>query len=153
MTLFQDHRMSPVPSQPTIEHMLDLVQQLIDVIGEENRLLARGIPASMTTLTATKTRLAVQLDRCMAGGDARSWAAEADPEQRLLLFDRISRAEQAVSENVTRLGAAIEATRRRVRAVMAALRGQMAEDSLCYGGNGRVPVTIHPGALSRGRLA
>lgn len=138
-------------AESQFDHLLELIGDLIEVIEEENHLLASGIPASMTATTAAKTRLAEEIDTLIAEAADRLVADQADPERRLVLVGRISAAERAVAENVTRLSAAIQATRRRVGAVMAAIREQVATETHCYAGDGRLPVGYGRIATSRGR--
>lgn len=153
MTIPHAHRDAPTRPDPTLDHIFCLVADLIDVIEDENRLLARGIPASMTDTAQSKTRLALELDRVLADAVTCRKIAAADLEQRAVLVERIGHVESAISENVTRLAAAIQATRRRIGAVLGAIREQVAAESHVYTGCGRLPSHVPHGSMSRGRLA
>lgn len=121
-----------------IEDLLELIDSLIDVVAEENIALAMGLPASQSRFTQNKLVLADRFEQ---------WVVEA-PMRRVLLcapdkamqqkvLDRIEALRLATDENMIRLRAAIEASQRRIDAIMAAAREQIAGNSP-YNANGRV---------------
>jgi hypothetical protein len=134
------------------ERMLELLRDLIEVLETENALLAGNLPASVTRTTAAKTELAVELGRIVEDPECRRRAAALPGDQRRMLLHQIERAQSASTENLTRLAAAIEATRRRVAAVMAAIREQVATRAPCYGGNGQIAGRVPLGVVNAGRL-
>lgn len=110
-----------------VEHILGVVEALIQVIGQENRQLADGLPASLSQALAEKSRLAVSLETLVADLRARTISLEAAaPLLQRRLADRSTLLSSAMAENTTRLRAAIDATRRRVDAVMQAIRDDAA---------------------------
>jgi hypothetical protein len=121
-----------------IEDLVELIDSLIDVINEENIVLAMGLPASQSRLTQRKMVLADQFE---------SWVAEVSMRRVLLsspdralqekVLRRIECLRRSMDENMIRLRAAIEASQRRIDAIMAAIREQIADNSP-YGANGRV---------------
>jgi len=120
---------SPGPDAD-VEEILGLLDALLAVIGEENRQLAGGLPASLSQAVSEKSRLAVSLEGIMAAIRAQTITiADAAPLLQLRLTDRSNLLSLAMAENTTRLRSAIEATRRRVDAVMSAIR----EDASCAG--------------------
>lgn len=117
--------------------VIDLIDRLLETVVEENRHLARGIPASLSTSTARKNELAGQFEQWVARvTDNQISLAAADPAIRARLVARTDALRAGMDENVTRLRAAIDASRRRIDAVMQAIRAEMAAE-VPYGANGR----------------
>lgn len=139
------------PALPTggsrIEDLVELIDQLIDVVTEENIALAMGLPASQSRHTSRKLELSKSFE---------SWVKQVSMKNVLLttpdrglqtkVLASIERLRVVMDENVTSLRAAIEASQRRIDAVMAAIREQISDKSP-YGGNGR----INAPAASAGR--
>lgn len=121
-----------------IEDLAELIERLIDVVTEENIALAMGLPASQSRHTAQKLELSELFE---------AWVREADRKNKLLgtpnrtlqgkILARLEALRLVMDENVTRLRAAIEASQRRIDAVMSAIREQVADHSP-YGANGRI---------------
>jgi hypothetical protein len=121
-----------------IEDLVELIDSLVDVINEENVVLAMGLPASQSRLTQQKMVLAEQFEK---------WVAEVSMRQVLLctpdralqekVLQRIECLRRSMDENMIRLRAAIEASQRRIDAIMGAIREQIADNSP-YRANGRV---------------
>jgi hypothetical protein len=121
-----------------IEDLVELIDTLVDVINEENVVLAMGLPASQSRLTQRKMVLAEQFEK---------WVAEVSMRRVLLctpdralqekVLRRIECLRCSMDENMIRLRAAIEASQRRIDAIMAAIREQIADNSP-YGSNGRI---------------
>ena len=110
-------------SDTDVAEILGLVEALIRVIDEENRQLATGLPASLSSAVADKGKLAVNLEAQVAAIRSQTISiADAAPLLRQQLAARSSVLSDAMVENTTRLRAAIEATRRRIEAVMRAVR-------------------------------
>jgi hypothetical protein len=121
-----------------IEDLSDLIDALIDVVVEENIALAMGLPASQSRLTQQKLVLADQFERWVADAPMRRIllaAPDRAMQQKVLL--RIESLRQATDENMIRLRAAIEASQRRIDAIMAAAREQITGNSP-YNASGRV---------------
>lgn len=121
-----------------IEDLAELIERLIDVVTEENIALAMGLPASQSRHTAQKLELSELFE---------SWVQRADRKNTLLgtpnrplqgkILARLEQLRLVMDENVMRLRAAIEASQRRIDAVMAAIREQVSDNSP-YGANGRI---------------
>jgi hypothetical protein len=121
-----------------IEDLVELIDALIDVVVEENVALAMGLPASQSRLTARKLVLAEQFEK---------WVVEVSMRRLLLhtqdralqakVLQRIESLRCSMDENMVRLRAAIEASQRRIDAVMAAIREQISDNSP-YNARGRV---------------
>jgi hypothetical protein len=114
-----------------------LIDELVEVLSDENKTLSRGFPASLVDTTARKNEL---------GGAFEQWVA-AVREQRINLGaandglrDKMIARSQilhvAVDENISRLRAAIDASHRRLDAVLRAVREDMTSTAN-YGSNGR----------------
>ncbi|MDC7786779.1 flagellar protein FlgN [Rhodoplanes sp. TEM] len=115
-----------------------LIDELIAVVEEENRNLARGMPASLSNSTARKTALAEDVERWAMHVHRHDLGnAAADREMRDHLFEQVRRLNTVMDENVSRLRQAIAASQRRVDAIMQAVRQDMASRGT-YGENGQV---------------
>jgi hypothetical protein len=121
-----------------IEDLVELIDKLIDVVVEENIALAMGLPASQSRHTARKLVLADQFEK---------WVVEVSMRRILLhspdrvlqarVLQRIEALRISMDENMIRLRAAIEASQRRIDAVMAAIRAQISDNSP-YNAKGRI---------------
>jgi hypothetical protein len=136
------HPTAVVPTQDVadpaaeIESVIALVEALIDVISEENRILASGLPASLSTVSGRKQTLADSFEQHVRRIRSRELdiAAAREP-RRARLVDRTAVLRRAMDENLDRLQTAIAASRHRVEAIMAAIREQIAPPA-GYGSNG-----------------
>jgi hypothetical protein len=139
---------SQIPDGQRVENLVELIDALIDVVTEENIALAMGLPASQSRHTERKLQLADQFEQ---------WVKEVSMKHLLLhgcskplqlkVMDRIEKLRVSMDENMTRLRAAIEASQRRIDAVMSAIREQIADKSP-YAANGRISGL--PASSSRG---
>lgn len=120
-----------------VRSVIALIDSLIAVVAEENVELARGLPASRLRQVEEKTRLADLFERQVAecaGG--RISLHVQDRALREELMARILQLRGVMDENVVRLRAAIEASNRRIEAVMQAIRDQITSVSP-YAASGR----------------
>jgi len=142
------------PSNDGLTGVIGAVEELIAVIEAENQLLARGMPASLSRSTERKSSLAAILAAALAGAEARSAVLSLSADAKARLAERIAVAQRATTENETRLKAAMLASRRRIAAVMAAVRDQARRaDPPGYGANGRrAAAYTAAGLVSRGRV-
>ena len=116
--------------------MIQLIDELIAVIDDENAELARGLPASRLKQVDDKARLADVFERWVAECTSGSNVIHVQNRQlRDRLLDRILHLRGSMDENLVRLRAAIEASNRRIEAVMQAIREQLANSSP-YGARG-----------------
>lgn len=130
---------APASSADTsIARVTTLVEELIALVEEENRSLARGMPASLSRSSGRKTALAEDVERwAMHVERHRLGGAVADRAVRERLIARIRVLNAVMDENVTRLRQAIAASQRRVDAIMRAIREDVASRAT-YGQNGQV---------------
>lgn len=120
-----------------MKSLIDLIDELILVVGEENLELAKGLPASRLKQVDEKNRLAELFEQCVAECAAKTVSLHVqDRVLREQLMERILSLRVAMDENLMRLRAAIEASNRRIEAVMQAIREQIASVSP-YGAGGR----------------
>lgn len=134
------------PSHPTVaghgrdrlEELVELIDALIAVVGEENAALAKGHPASQSRHTEMKVKLGEQFEQWVVDVQMRK-VLLCSPNRALQerVLQRIACLCTAMDENMIRLRAAIEASQRRIDAVMDAIRGQIA-DSSPYNAKGRL---------------
>jgi flagellar biosynthesis/type III secretory pathway chaperone len=108
-----------------IDAMLALLDELHLIIGEENRILAAGLPASLAQTVSRKTSLADQLDGWLAA--MRRGELEADgthPDELARLVVRLHSLRTLMGENTLAIKRSMEASRRRIDAIMRALRSE-----------------------------
>lgn len=136
------HLPDPRPARQLAEALLETVTELSEIIAEENRVLASGFPAGLVATTERKTELAAEYAELWEdlGPEGASQLAQ-DPEFGRTLMAAVVSLRQATQENVTRLEAAMAASRRRVEAVLDALR-QEARGSGTYGAKGDIPLEL-----------
>jgi hypothetical protein len=135
-----------------VSRMIGLIEELIAVIGDENRLLATGVPASLSSSVALKATLAMRLESWAADVHTKPLMLEmATPQMRESLVERTQMLSGAMEENINRIKSAIDATGSRVNAIMSAIREQ-AETDASYRANGTVGLA-RPAAAANGRLA
>jgi hypothetical protein len=121
-----------------IEQLIALIDELICVVDQENCALAQGIPASRSKQIARKTELAASLEKWVKEVSERKLSVQTGDENlRLKFVERMARLKDAMDENIVRLRAAIEASRRRIEVVMRAIREQVA-DAQPYTSSGRI---------------
>jgi hypothetical protein len=119
------------------EHLVAVLDELISIIVEENAMLARGLPASISILTKRKCELADELEQWVRDVatktlDIRSCRGTI----RTTYMERVRTLRAVMDENVERLRTAIDASRRRIDAVMQAIRREVAPTS-SYSADGR----------------
>lgn len=116
--------------------MIILFDELEALISEENRLLRKGLPASISDSTMRKAELAGKLEDWVKAVQTHQIViVNAAPSLRVELARRGTGLDAVMAENAIRLKGAIAAARRRVEAVMGAIREQ-GESTAGYGVNG-----------------
>jgi hypothetical protein len=121
-----------------IAELIELIDALIEVVREENIALAMGLPASQSRHTELKSRLAEYFEIWVGEVSARRVKlTTADAALQASFATRIECLRHSMDENVLRLRAAIDASQRRIEAVMAAIRAQISDVSP-YGASGRI---------------
>jgi hypothetical protein len=121
-----------------LEDLLELIDRLIDVVTEENIALAMGLPASQSRFTQDKLVLADRFEQWVVESSMRRILLCApDKAMQRAVLQRIETLGTVTGENMTRLRAAIEASQRRIDAIMTAAREQIAGNSP-YNASGRV---------------
>jgi hypothetical protein len=121
-----------------LEQVIALVEELSLLITKENEILARGLPASLSACVTRKHELADMFEGWVKQVAAQKLCARVgDDALRQRLLARVKALRIVMAENTTRLRAAIDASRRRIEAVMRAIRDQ-APCVGAYGANGRV---------------
>ncbi|MBI2242053.1 MAG: flagellar export chaperone FlgN [Magnetospirillum gryphiswaldense] len=135
------------PARQTAEALLDTVSELSELIAEENRALAAGYPAGLDSSTERKTVLAAEYAELWEdlGAEGAAMLAQ-DPEFSRVLMAAVVSLRSATQENATRLEAALSASRRRVEAVLEALRAD-GSSSRPYGAKGDIPLDLKLSAL------
>jgi flagellar biosynthesis/type III secretory pathway chaperone len=134
-------------AETPMEQLLGLAYQLAGVVEEENRLLAMGFPSSLAVTTEEKLRLSREIEAVMADAESKRRTAAANIDQRSELARSIRRIEEAVQENSSRLDGAIHATKRRIAAVMTAVRDEASSQAPTYGAKGHRATTVEGGAI------
>jgi hypothetical protein len=121
-----------------IVELIELIYALIGVVDQENIALAIGLPASQSRHTEMKSRLAEHFELWVGEVSARRVKLTTqDAALQARFATRIECLRRSMDENVVRLRAAIDASQRRIDAVMGAIRAQMSDVSP-YGATGRI---------------
>lgn len=117
--------------------LVALVDEFIVVVREENAMLAHGLPASLSSVAKRKAELAEAFDAWVKAATTRAFRLETASEPVRKLFpERLAFFQKTMNENIAHLEAAMEASRRRIDAVMTAIRDEMI-DAAPYGANGK----------------
>lgn len=133
-----------LPSQ-----LLDVVTELTEVVLEENAIMAEGLPAGIAANLDRKLELSDSYeDLCAEVIEGQRNALAADPELARKLIVAVVRLRDVTAENLMRLEAALDASRRRVEAVMTAMRAE-AGSTAAYGPGGGVPLGARLAAFSQ----
>ncbi len=110
-----------------------LIDQLIAVIDDENALLASGMPASLAATTGIKSNLAGNIEEQLR---TLGTTGPVTPEERVYLDERVGLVQSKARDNLSRLAGAIGASRRRIAAVVAAVRETGTASATAYGRTG-----------------
>lgn len=145
-----EKRTEAITPDAVVARVIGVVDELIVLIEDENRNLARGLPASLSGSAERKNALATGLEVWVAHVERhRVCAAVADAALRERLVERVGVLRVAMDENIARLKQAIAASRRRVDAIMRAIRDEVATRAT-YGDTGRMGRPIEAGAFCKG---
>lgn len=132
--------------------LLALLDEMILIIAEENALMAAGIPGSTSPVVARKRELADAFSRWIASlRSGEIVLTRADRALRNRLVERNEVLRRQMDDNVESLRASISATRRRIDAIMRAIREQSAPPPSRYGANGKVAPPRMAQAIRPGR--
>ena len=105
--------------------IIALLDDLLTVIAAENSLLSSGLPASLAQSVERKSALASELDGWMGAIRSGEVAMGAsDPANIATLVSRLQTLKTMMGENTSRIRVAMGATRRRIDAIMRALRDE-----------------------------
>ena len=120
---------------PRFAELDALIDRLVAVIDDENALLAGGMPASLAATTGVKSNLAGSIEEHLKALGAAGPVTDAE---RAYLDERVGVVQSKARDNLSRLAGAIGASRRRIAAVVAAVRETSAVAPV-YGRSGRAP--------------
>ncbi|NJO54227.1 MAG: flagellar protein FlgN [Bacteroidales bacterium] len=124
----------------TVAEAIELIDRLVDVLNQENKILGRGFPASLIGSTARKSELGEAFEQWVAAvRERRIDLGAADQALREAMVARSHVLNAAVGENVGRLQAALDASHRRLDAVMRAIREDMTQNAP-YDAKGQVRI-------------
>ncbi|HVX77512.1 MAG TPA: flagellar protein FlgN [Bradyrhizobium sp.] len=144
---------SSAEANAAVERVIALVDELSGVIEEENKVLAQGIPASLSKAISRKNELAGVFEVVVRQvADHKLCLRMNDNELRQRLVTRVRALRVAMKENTERLRAAMEATRRRIDAVMRAIKSEM-QNASPYGANGRLQESRLPQSFRGGGIS
>ena len=131
-----------------LAQMISLLDELHEVVGAENRLLATGLPASLAQTVARKTELANQLDGWLDVMRRGELVDEVSgPEDLALLISKLHSLRALMGENTVRIKRSMEATRHRIDGIMRALRSD--SRSTGYGADSLMKRPANEAAPSR----
>ncbi len=135
-----------------VRHMIDMADELLTLTSDENRKLAVGLPASLDDIVFRKQELAAEFESLLGQVKIQQdLLVNADPDLTASLLERNRRLKDVLAENADRLRIAMAASKRRVDAIMRAIREENAPPT-SYGKNGRYRVagTSKPMSLGPG---
>lgn len=113
-----------------IERLVALIDELIQVVVEENAWLEQGLPASRSKQISRKVELSDLLKCWVDEITSQEVSIRTNDEHlRTMFAERMDFLKMNMDENIVRLRAAIETSRRRIDAVMAAIREQVLSTS------------------------
>lgn len=119
---------TPAPDRDAdaaIDRILVVIDSLLELIEAENLELSGGMPAPLASTVAAKTRLSGELSAWVeAIKSGRVDLAGAPEAKRLWLAQRSQQLSSDMQDNMARILAAMEASKRRINAVMRAAREQ-----------------------------
>lgn len=122
--------------EAAVTALIEVMRELAEIMQAENALLKRGMPAALSDMTQRKCELADEYTDLLMVTNHRHGAVIArDPDLRNRLLGIARDLECLCRENMLRLEAAMVATRRRIDAVMAAIR-KTGDDGHRYAANG-----------------
>lgn len=131
------------------EKLLYVISELTEVMMEENFILADGIPASLAANVDRKLELSDDYEELYAElVDNQSELLSTDPAFAHKLLEAVLQLRETASENLERLDAAMNASKLRVEAVMAAMRTTVSEN-LPYSATGTVPLNARLAAFGK----
>lgn len=136
-----------------LKELLDLVGELNLLIADENLRLEGGLPASISQNVGRKAELGAKLDAWM--GRIRSGDpvfVSADNAFHRELAEQLEVLKELMQENMTRLKHAMAVSRRRIEAIMSAVREQTKVEG-GYTRMGARQQTEDPALSSRNQLA
>lgn len=140
-----------IPATPLLPHapdfqghlpgqLMDVITELTEVIHEENAVMAEGMPAAVIHTIDRKLELSdIYEELCDELRDSRPECLAADPELARKLMEAVLLLREATAENLVRLEAAMDASKRRVEAVLAAVRSEV-ETARPYSAEGTIPL-------------
>lgn len=128
---------APALGDAAADELVALIDEFIAVVDEENTMLARGLPASLSSVASRKAELAEAFEVWVSAATARTFRIDTASEPvRKRFLERLALFQKTMNDNIAHLEAAMEASRRRIDAVMTAIREGLVEASP-YGANGK----------------
>ncbi len=131
--------------------LLAVVTELSGVIADENDILSRGIPASVVETLDRKLALTEVYEelweRMDETGEGCGFSTESDLSRDLM--DAVRHLRDVTSENLDRLEEAVDASKRRVDAVMAAMQEIERNTTTGYTADGDVLAVHFPRASAK----
>jgi flagellar biosynthesis/type III secretory pathway chaperone len=129
---------NPIQNELAIADLLSVMSDLILVVESENDLLHRGLPAALSDYADTKEHLTNRFTDLSRGvlSTCRQELAD-DDELRGQIVSTGQVLKSITQENMRLLRGAMEATRRRINAVMTAIRTD-GKKSGPYGATGTI---------------
>lgn len=126
------------PDDAKVTAIIVLLDELLVVIAEENDRLATGLPASLAQSVTRKTQLSTTFEGyllTMKRGELNVLSASSGV--RATLIARLQALRPLMDDNTQLIRASMRATRRRIDAIMDALRQERAP-ARGYGADSRV---------------
>lgn len=98
---------------------------MLAVIAGENERLSTGLPASLAQSVARKTQLSAQFEALMLSMQRGEFDVHAaTPQSFARMLERLKDIRPLLNQNTDLIRTSMQATRRRIDAIMTALRAQ-----------------------------
>lgn len=137
MTELQAVETAEIGINEAILRVLGVIDRIIAIAEEENRLFAAGLAVPPAGVVAEKTACAEELAWWSETGRMEERVlADAEPRLRERLIDGLRRMRSVMQENAERLDIARAASRRRVDAIMHVIREINQSRNMQYGASG-----------------
>lgn len=129
---------NPILNELAIADLISVMKELIAVVHSENELLVRGIPAALSDFAKQKDHLTDRfagLSRGVISSCSQELSDDEDLREQIVSTGQMLKS--LTQENMRLLRGAMDATRRRINSVMAAIQAETGRHGT-YSANGTV---------------
>lgn len=136
--------MESASAERTVRRIIDLLDEMLKVIAGENERLKTGLPASLAQSLERKTQLSAEFEAFLLAMHRGEFDVRAaTPHSFSEMIERLNAIRPLLDENTSLIRASMRASRRRIDAIMTALRQQNSA-SRGYGADRRTLRRVEP---------